>query len=124
MDNITNINGMESEEFEQAQAEAKKAENLFTLKFKKPFTYDGVDYDELQFDFDGLTGNDSLEIEKELNRMGQQLAVPAFSGEFITRMIARACTAPIGNDAAKMMSMRDWHRLRAKARNFLMSSEQ
>ena len=122
MDN-TNIAPIENEEFEHAKAAAEKAENLFTLKFKKPFSYDGVDYDELQFDFEGLTGNDSLEIEREMNRMGQQLAVPAFSGDFITRMCARACTVPIGRDAWKNLSMRDWHKLRAGARNFLFSSE-
>lgn len=123
MDNTANVNGIQEEELEQAREEAKKAENLYVLKFKKPFSYDGVTYEELEFDFDGLTGADSLEIEREMNRMGTQLAVPAFSGEFITRMCARACTSPIGKDAWKNMSIRDWHKLRAKARNFLMAAE-
>lgn len=117
------IAAMDEEELEQAQKAAKDAKDMFTLKFKKPFSYEGVEYDELQFDFNSLTGRDSLDIERELNRIGQQLAVPAFSGEFIIRMAAKACTAPIGSDAMQYMSMKDWHRLRAHARNFLMSSE-
>ncbi|MBE5809224.1 MAG: hypothetical protein E7317_12940 [Clostridiales bacterium] len=122
-ENMKNLTSMDDEEIEQAKAEAKKAQDLFTLKFRKPFTYESVEYDELQFDFESLTGNDSLQIEAEINRTGQQVAVPAFSGEFIVRMAARACTAPIGHDAMRLMSMRDWHRLRARARNFLMASE-
>lgn len=122
--NITNINGMEEEELEQAQEEAKKAENLFTLKCKKPFTYEGNEYSELSFDFDGLTGRDSLDVERELAVRGIQVAVPAFSGEYIIRIAAKACTdAKIGSDAFERMSLKDYNRLRSKVRNFLMGSE-
>lgn len=118
-----NITKMDREELEKAKEEAKKADNLFVLKFKKPFTYESVDYDELEFDFDGLTGNDSLEVEKELARQGTQVAVPAFSGEYIIRIAARACTTLIGSDAFRLMSLKDYNRVRAKVRNFLMASE-
>ena len=124
MDTKNNITPMDEEEMNQAKAGAEKAENLFKLKFKKTFTYDGVDYDELEFDFDGLTGNDSLEVEKELARRGTQVAVPAFSGEYIIRIAARACTSPIGSDAFLRMSLKDYNRVRSKVRNFLMASEQ
>ena len=124
MDTKSNITPMDEEELNQAKAAAAKAENLFKLKFKKPFTYDGVDYDELEFDFDGLTGGDSLEVEKELARMGTQVAVPAFSGDYILRIAARACTSPIGSDAFRLMSLKDYNKVRAKVRNFLMASEQ
>lgn len=118
-----NITKMDREELEKAKEEAKKADDLVVLKFKKPFTYESVDYDELEFDFDGLTGNDSLEVEKELARQGTQVAVPAFSGEYIIRIAARACTTPIGSDAFRLMSLKDYNRVRAKVRNFLMASE-
>ena len=122
-DNITSINGMEEEELEQAKAKAKDAENLFTMKLKKPLTYDGAEFEELSFDFDALTGKDSLAIERELSLRGIQVAVPAFSGEYIIRIAARACTSPVGYDAFELMSLRDYNRLRAKVRNFLMGSE-
>lgn len=123
MDNITNITGMQEEELEQAKAEAKNAENLFTLKLKKPLTYNGSDYEELSFDFDGLTGRDSLDVERELSLRGIQVAVPAFSGEYIIRIAAKACTSPVGSDAFERMSLKDYNRLRSKVRNFLMGSE-
>ena len=124
MDNITNINGgMEEEELEQAKEEAKKAENLFTLKLKKPLSYEGKEYEELSFDFDGLTGRDSLDVERELAIRGIQVAVPAFSGEYIIRIAAKACTVPVGHDAFEYMSLKDYNRLRSKVRNFLMGSE-
>ena len=121
--NITNINGMQEEELEQAKAEAKKAENLFTLKLKKPLSYEGTDYTELSFDFDNLTGRDSLDVERELAMRGIQVAVPAFSGEYIVRIAAKACAEPLGSDAFESLSLRDYNRLRSKVRNFLMASE-
>lgn len=121
--NITNINAMQEEELEQAKVEAKKAENLFKLKLKKPLSYEGTDYTELSFDFDNLTGRDSLDVERELAMRAIQVAVPAFSGEYIIRIAAKACTEPLGSDAFEAMSLRDYNRLRGKVRNFLMASE-
>jgi len=121
--NITNINGMQEEELEQAKAEAKNAENLFKLKLKKPLSYEGTDYTELSFDFDNRTGRDSLDVERELAMRAIQVAVPAFSGEYIIRIAAKACTSPLGSDAFEAMSLRDYNRLRGKVRNFLMASE-
>jgi hypothetical protein len=123
MDNITNINGMQEDEIEQAKVEAKKAENLFKLKLKKPLSYEGTDYTELSFDFENLTGRDSLDVERELAMRAIQVAVPAFSGEYIIRIAAKACTAPVGFDAFEALSLRDYNRLRGKVRNFLMASE-
>lgn len=123
MDNITTINGMQEEELEQAKAEAEKAENLFSLELKKPLTYEGKVYNELSFDFDTLTGKDSLAVERELSLRGIQVAVPAFSGEYIIRIAAKACTSRVGSDAFELMSLKDYNRLRSKVRNFLMGSE-
>lgn len=123
MDNVTNINGMQEEELEQAKEKAKDAEVLFKLKFKKPFVYEGNEYTELSFDFDNLTGRDSLDVERELSMRGIQVAVPAFSGEYIIRIAAKACTEAIGYDAFERMALKDYNRLRSKVRNFLMGSE-
>ena len=121
--NITSINGMQEEELDKAKEEAKKAVDLFTLKLKKPLSYEGTDYNEISCDFDGLTGRDSLDVERELSMRGLQVAVPAFSGEYIIRIAAKACTSPLGSDAFEAMSLKDYNRLRSKVRNFLMASE-
>ena len=115
---------VDEKEFEVAQEAAAKAKDTFIVKLRKPLMYNGTEYEELEFDFDGLTGNDSLEVEKELARRGVQVLVPAFSGEYLVRIAARACTAPIGHDAMLKMSIQDYNKIRSRVRNFLMSTEQ
>lgn len=115
---------VDKKEFEVAQEAAAKAKDTFIVKLRKPLMYNGTEYEELEFDFDGLTGNDSLEVEKELARRGVQVLVPAFSGEYLVRIAARACTAPIGHDAMLKMSIQDYNKIRSRVRNFLMSTEQ
>lgn len=124
MEDPRKVVSMDEKEFQAAQEAAAKAKDTFVLKFKKPFVYNGVEYSELEFDFEGLTGNDSLEVERELTRRGINIIAPAFSIEYIVRIAARACTSPIGHDAMSLMTIRDFNRIRSAVRNFLMGSEQ
>lgn len=119
-DNITPIN---EEELKQAEEEAKNAKGMFVLRFKKPISYNGKEYSELAFDFEALTGRDSLDVEKELTRSGTQIVVPAFNGEYLVRIAARACTTRVGYDVVYNMSIIDYNKLRSAVRNFLMRSE-
>ena len=78
-------------EFAAAEAAAKdKAEqgnaSAYVHKLKKPFTFEGCTIEELSFDFDRLTGNDSLAIEDELQSMNKPVIVPTFSGQYLIRM--------------------------------------
>ena len=87
-------------EFAAAEAAAKaKAEqgnaSAYVHKLKKPFTFEGCTIEELSFDFDRLTGNDSLAIEDELQSMNKPVIVPTFSGQYLIRMAARACTTTL-----------------------------
>ena len=91
------VNGAE---FAAAEAAAKaKAEqgnaSAYVHKLKKPFTFEGCTIEELSFDFDRLTGNDSLAIEDELQAMNKPVIVPTFSGQYLIRMAARACTTTL-----------------------------
>lgn len=115
---------IDEEELGAAEDAAKGAKDTFTLKLSKPLMYNGISYSELTFDFDGLSGKDSLAVENELARKGIQLLIPAFNGEYIIRVAARACTTKIGSDAIEMLSIRDYNKLRSRVRNFLMSAEQ
>lgn len=123
MSDTNNIVPIDEKELTQAREEAKNAKALFTLRFRKPLEYDGETYEELKFDFDSLTGNDSLMVERELNRAGVQLVVPGFNGDYLIRMAIRACVDNVGNDVVRYMSLRDYSRLRSEMRNFLMASE-
>lgn len=123
----------EPDEFAAAEAQAKNSDGSFTLKLKKALVFEGQTFDELSFDFDGLTGNDALAIEDELQAIGKPTISPTFSGQFLVRMAARACTNSIvdgsgrprriGDDALRAMSISDFNRLRSKARSFLLASE-
>ena len=125
-------------EFAAAEAAAKaKAEHgnasAYVHKLKKPFTFEGCTIEELSFDFDRLTGNDSLAIEDELQSMNKPVNVPAFSGQYLIRMAARACTTTlttpdgrtrrIGADVIQALPIGDYNRIRSKARTFLLASE-
>lgn len=125
-------------EFAAAEAAAKaKAEqgnaSAYVHKLKKPFTFEGCIIEELSFDFDRLTGNDSLAIEDELQSMNKPVIVPTFSGQYLIRMAARACTTTlttpdgrarrIGADVIQALPIGDYNRIRSKARTFLLASE-
>lgn len=96
-------------------------------------TYEGQTFDELNFDFEGLTGDDALAIEDELQAIGKPTISPTFSGQFLVRMAARACTNTIidasgrprriGDDALRALPIFEFNRVRGKARSFLLASE-
>ena len=98
-------------------------DSLYTLSLKKPIVYNEKEYSELTFDFEKLTGNDALNIEDELNAVGKMAIVPVFSGEYLIRMAAKACTEPVGADFFKLLPIRDYNRIRSHARSFLLKSE-
>lgn len=112
-------------EVENAEVdEAVETEDIgsYVHVFKRPFAYQGKTYNQLNFNFAALTGRDSLAIENELLAMNKLLMSPEFSGEFLIRMAARACTENIGYDALEQMPMKDYNRIRSRARSFLLRS--
>lgn len=127
------FSAVDHDEYAAAEAQAKESAGNFTLKLKKPFTYEGQTFDELNFDFSSLTGDDSLAIEDELQAIGKPTISPTFSGQFLVRMAARACTNTIvdagghtrriGDDALRALPIFDFNRVRGKARSFLLASE-
>ena len=114
---------VDHDEYAAAEAQAKKSEG----------NYEGQTFDELNFDFEGLTGDDALAIEDELQAIGKPTISPTFSGQFLVRMAARACTNTIvdasghprriGDDALRALPIFEFNRVRGKARSFLLASE-
>lgn len=115
---------IDPEEFEVAKKEAETSGESYTHVFRKPFGYMDKTYNELTFDWDKLTGNDALAIENELQQLGKPVIVPTFSGEYLIRLAAKACTVSIGSDAFMRMPIGDYNKIRSKARSFLLRSEQ
>ncbi len=115
---------IDPKEFEVAKKEAESSTDTYVHKLKKPLIYDDKTYTELTFEWDTLTGNDALSIEIEMQQLGKPLIVPTFSGEYLIRVAARACTVPIGSDAFLKMPIADYNRIRSAARSFLLKTEQ
>lgn len=113
---------------EQAKA-AGVGTGTYTHLFRSPFSYAGKTYEELTFDWESLTGDDSLAIEGEVNSKGKTLVIPAYTGEYLVGMAARACTARdengrrvIGSDTIRAMPLGDFQKICNRARNFLLRS--
>ena len=127
------VNGTEFAAAEPAAKYEQGDTSTYVHKLKKPFTFEGCTIEELSFDFDRLTGNDSLAIEDELQAMNKPVIVPTFSGQYLIRMAARACTTTlttpdgkirrIGVDVIQALPISDYNRIRSKARTFLLASE-
>lgn len=110
-------------EFAQAEQEAAQAADGYVHTFQTPFTYCGKTYNKLTFRFDQLTGADSLAVEDELQLLGKAVIVPTFSGQYLTRIAARACQEKLDFMAFKAMPIWDYNQIRSHARSFFMASE-
>ena len=110
-------------ELAAAEAEAENSPSVYVHEFSKPFKWEGKSYDKLTFDFESLTGQDSLDIENEMLALGKTLIAPEFSGEYLLRMAARACTDKLGVDVLKHLPLAHYNRIRNRARSFLLRSE-
>lgn len=122
MEKIDNVS-IDANEFAVAEKEAEQSAYTYTHKFHKPYEYQGKTYQELTFDWGKLTGRDGLAIENEMQQIGKAIIVPTFSGEYLIRLAARACTVPVGADAFENMPISDFNKIRSAARSFLLKSE-
>ena len=126
-----NAQGIDEEELTAAQEEAEKDDAQKTVDtgkriviLKKPIERMGTLYKELHFDFDKLTGKDSLEVEDEIEKTTHLTVVaPALNLEYLIRISARACDEPIGRDDILNMGLSDFNHIRNMARNFMLRSD-
>ena len=129
-----NVQGIDEEELNAAQAEAegentdgKKADvdsGKRIVILKRPIEYMGTKYKELHFDYDKLTGKDSLEVEDEIEKTTHLTVVaPALNLEYLIRISARACEEPISRDDILNMNLSDFNHIRNMARNFMLRSD-
>lgn len=120
-----NVQEFNQKEYDEAVEQSKEYDHsVFTLKLKKPFEWEGKTYEELHFDFEKLTGEDSLNVEDELQAKGIMVMVPTFSGQYLIRIAAKACVEHLGSDAFKRLPLPAMNRIRNQTRNFMLSSEQ
>ena len=117
---------------EKLEQEAKAASDAdagsYEHIFKEPWEHGEKVYNSLHFEWNALTGGDSLDIEMELRRQGVTLVVPAFTGDYLAGMAARACTER-KNESGKLviktadiksLPMTDFLTITSQARNYLL----
>lgn len=114
----------------EEEAKAEGDVGVYTHIFKKPYVYQGRTYETLTFHWETLTGADSLAIEGDMLRHGKTLVTPAFSGDYLTGMAARACTERnenggrvVGTDMIKALPLTDFSKICGRARSFLLRAE-
>ena len=113
----------EQEVIQDKTAEEKAEEGKSIYKFKKPMEYNGRTYETLTYDLDGLTGQDSMDVEEELVRLRKGVVIEgSLNTDYIIRIFCKACAEPIGADAFKRMSLTDYNRIKTLTRNFLLAS--
>ena len=111
------------EEWNAAEEAEQESRSTLIVKLQKPFEWEGVTYTEFEFDFDKLTGKDSIDIEREMRAKGLPLVSPAFSGDYLIRAAIRACTAQIGIDALMALPIQTFNRIRTSVSGFLARGE-
>lgn len=114
---------IDDREWEEAEKAAKESVPQLTVRLTRPFEWEGKTYEKLAFDFDKLTGRDSLEIEHEMRALNLPLITPAFSGDYILRVAARACEEEIGTDMLLALPLRSYNQVRTSVSAFLLRSE-
>ena len=110
------------EEAMQEQEEVKRDKKTSYLHiFKKPFKWEGKEHKEIEFDFGGLTGNDALSIETEMEQNNEYPLAPEVSKSYQLRMAARAGRVP--SDLIAGLPLQDFNKITNAARNFLVGQD-
>ena len=112
---------LSEEEVEAAKEEMQ--EGVYEHVFKRPFEWEGKVYGKLVFDFDSLTGKDTLAIDRELTAQGIFAVVRSLNVEFQIRAAARACKEKLGTDAFEAMPIRDFEKIMNHVRGFFAAAE-
>lgn len=113
-------------EMDAAEEAALEICDTYTHIFKTPFTCligtEKRTFEQLTFEFNKLTGRDSIAIENELQSLGKPVIVAEMSGEYLIRMAARACSEKISADDLVSVPLADYNKIRSRARSFLLRS--
>ena len=115
MENIKN------EEIEETKEIGNENKTAYKHIFKKPFTWEGKEYTEINFNFGGLTGNDALSIEQEMEQNNEYPLAPEVSKSYQAKMAARAGEIP--SDLIAGLPLQDFNRITNAARNFLVGQD-
>lgn len=109
------------EQIEEEQEEM--GAGTYVHVFAKPFQWEGKTYGQLVFEFDKLTGRDTLAVEREMAAKNIFAVVRSLNTEFQMRIAARACTSPIGTDMLEALPIKDFEKIVNRVRAFFAAAE-
>jgi hypothetical protein len=89
------------------------------ITLNKPYQFEGQTYEEIEFDFDNLTGLNLLSAEREIRAMGNTTASIYFSMQYQAAVAAQAAKKPI--DFMLGLSAKDFIHAVVLAQNFLFA---
>lgn len=88
-----------------------------TVKLSKPFEWCGKTYEEIDMDFEGLTGQTMEAIDDEIGAMGLRGTIPAYSRKYQRMLAAKAAKVP--SDVIEHLPLVDYNAVVNAAQNFL-----
>jgi len=91
---------------------------IYKHKFNPPWEHGGTTYEEMEFDFGKLSGNDMLNLEEEILATTGRHLVPEFDKAYQYRFAAKA--AGVSADTIAAMPATDFNRICNRSRSFLI----
>ena len=90
------------------------------IKLMRELSVRGESLTELELDLDKLTGQDIIEVEKQIDTAGdgRALVLPEYSKVYLAAVAARALKVP--REALNLLTARDFTRLTQAVQNCLM----
>lgn len=90
------------------------------IKLRQAKTFEGIEYKELNCDFDALTGEDIIKAQRELAMTNTQgsVVVTETDKAYLALIAARAANVP--SDLIKKLSAKDFSEVTLKAQLFLL----
>lgn len=102
------------------KAQETPSSGVYVHKFSRPFTYEGITYETMEFPFERLTGRDMVKIEAEMQAQGEYAVAAEISRSFQAHMAARA--AGVHPDVLEAMPINEFNRITNAARDFLIAT--
>lgn len=97
--------------------EVNKTTGFFEIEFEKPFKYEDKTFERMGFDYNKLTGQDLINIEKEMTDIGEYALSPEISPNYLARLAAKA--GGVSVDVITALPLKEFNRIKNSARDFL-----
>ena len=106
----------------EARKKQEAKENSYIVKFKKPFTFEGVSYEEVDLSgLEALSAADMIAVNKTIERGGTVNVLPEMSLEYACLISARASGKPV--EFFKALPPKEALKIKNRVTNFLYGED-